>query len=337
MKKNLLLVCVFAAAVFICTNVNAQSGNVGIGTALPGSKLTVNGSFAADYKTGTATVLGENDFYYAWNGAAAGTLSLPVAAGASPTKQGRVYHIKNTGTAILTVAATGMERIDNQSGTGITSISLQAGYYVMFICKNNTAANGVATQWEVAVVGTVNPVTDATRFVGGSIIVPGAFADPVSYGTIANANWVSQAAPAVVTTGAPSAISSDGSVISTTPNTNNAGALTAGFGAVGTNGKGIYYGTGYTITNPSAGNFIITFSTPFGSIYGVTTNVYDVYQSTASGTQVGGYNNNIPGTVLNQLDNAQITYISNNSIRIRTGNRDGAWSNRSFTFVVIGK
>ena len=136
----------------ICSGLCAQTGNAGIGTVSPGSKLTVNGSFAAAYKNITVSTytLLVSDYYLAWNGSSAGTVKLPAAISGSGNFSGRVYHIKNTSTSnSLTIAANGSELMDDQSGAGVASITLPAGYYAMFISKGTTS--GVT--WEVAIVG----------------------------------------------------------------------------------------------------------------------------------------------------------------------------------------
>jgi len=135
-----------------CSCLYAQTSNTGIGTYTPGSKLTVNGSFAAAYKNVTATTysLLTSDYYLAWNGSSAGTVTLPAAISGSGNFSGRVYHIKNTSTSsALAIAANGSELMDDQSGPGVASITLPAGYYGMFISKGT--ASGVT--WEVAIVG----------------------------------------------------------------------------------------------------------------------------------------------------------------------------------------
>jgi hypothetical protein len=130
----------------------AQTDNTGIGTRAPGSTLTVNGSLAATYKNITAATytLQASDYYLAWNGSSAGTVTLSAAVSGSGNFSGRVYHIKNTSaSSSLTIAANGSELMDDQSGPGVASITLPAGYYGMFISKGT--ASGVT--WEVAIVG----------------------------------------------------------------------------------------------------------------------------------------------------------------------------------------
>lgn len=155
MRKKIYLALSFLTLASIA---NAQTGNTGIGTTTPGSKLTVNGSFAATYNNITATTytMQASDYYLAWNGSAAGTITLPAAlATGSGNFGGRIYNIKNTSTSsTLTIAAAGAELIDNQSGAGVANLALPPGYYAMIISKGATSG----TTWEVAIVGNSNTV-----------------------------------------------------------------------------------------------------------------------------------------------------------------------------------
>ena len=152
-----MLLGVLALCTFLSTSFG-QTGNTGVGTTSPGSKLTVNGSFAAPYTTVTASgAVGANDFYLAYNGSANGTLTLPAAISGSGNFVGRMYHFKNTGTATLTVAANGAELIDNQSGAGVPSVSVPVGYYAFFISKGTTTG----TTWELVLLSSSNSVPPA--------------------------------------------------------------------------------------------------------------------------------------------------------------------------------
>ncbi|WP_286707651.1 hypothetical protein [Flavobacterium sp. 38-13] len=86
--------------------------NTGINTKNPGSRLTVNGSFAGNYKIITENaVLGFTDYFTAYNGNADGTVHLPPAG--SGSLKGRVYIIKNNSNYNLTVIPSGQEQIRN--------------------------------------------------------------------------------------------------------------------------------------------------------------------------------------------------------------------------------
>jgi len=135
-----------------------QSGNTGIGSTTPGSRLTVNGSFGAPYTVVTASgTVGANDFYLAYNGGANGTLTLPAAISGAGNFLGRMYHFKNTGTATLTIAANGTELIDNQSGAGVGTVDVPSGYYAFFISKGTTTGS----TWELVLLSSSNSVPAA--------------------------------------------------------------------------------------------------------------------------------------------------------------------------------
>lgn len=156
MKKKVLFSALLA---FInCAVMYGQTGNVGINTVTPGSNLTVNGSFAATYRTvSTSGAVGSNDYYLAYDGGTNGTLTLPAAISGTGNFLGRTYHFKNTGTATLSIAANGAELIDNQSGAGVSSINIPPGYYAFFINKGGTTG----TTWELILLSSSNSVPAA--------------------------------------------------------------------------------------------------------------------------------------------------------------------------------
>ncbi|MGU3374687.1 hypothetical protein [Chryseobacterium sp. M5A1_1a] len=90
-------------------------------------------------------------------------------------------------------------------------------------------------------------------------------------------------------------------------------------------------GNGYKISNPSMGVFDIELDTPMTEIYGISSNILDSYRA-HSYPIMHEY-----GQLLNFQDNTQIAFISNKIIRIKTGDQYGTLSNRSFTFLIIGK
>ena len=126
---------------------------VGINTVNPGSTLTDSGSFAANYNivTDLNYTLSAVDYYVSWNGMGTVNILLPVAlAVGSGNYRGRIYHVKNASlTNVLEISASGTELLDNQSGLGVSSITLNPGQYAMLVSKGST---GGTTTWEVAIV-----------------------------------------------------------------------------------------------------------------------------------------------------------------------------------------
>ncbi|MBL7867968.1 MAG: hypothetical protein JNM71_08095 [Flavobacterium lindanitolerans] len=120
--------------------------NTGINTKNPGSRLTVNGSVAADYKiiTGNA-VLGYSDYYTAYNGNADAMLHLPPAGWGS--LKGRVYAIKNTSSnSMLTVIPPAQEMIYGTAN--MSSVTVPPGYYVKLISRGTVTD----TTWELLAI-----------------------------------------------------------------------------------------------------------------------------------------------------------------------------------------
>ncbi|SEV93475.1 hypothetical protein SAMN05421841_0266 [Chryseobacterium wanjuense] len=99
-------------------------------------------------------------------------------------------------------------------------------------------------------------------------------------------------------------------------------------------------GNGYTISNPRSGIFDIKFDNPLTQIYGISVNIVDSYgynDGNQSNIPAGtGSTATEPGMRLLTNDNAQVSYISNSIIRVKTGNSNGGLDNRSFTFLVTG-
>jgi hypothetical protein len=150
---SLLTIALFATVIAF-----SQNGNTGFGNPLPNSRLTVNGSFSASYNqvTSSTYTMNANDYYVVYNGAGAGTITLPVAAtgggttatapnpstGIGANLQGRLYYIKNTTAAQnLTLTAAGTETID-----GNATITVGPGQSVQLI---STGLTGAAATWEV--------------------------------------------------------------------------------------------------------------------------------------------------------------------------------------------
>lgn len=151
------------------TSAHAQTGNTGIGTSTPGSKLTVNGSFAAAYTavTGNYTMTAA-DYYVVSNSAANSVITLPAAlAAGSGNYKGRLYEIKNTHTtSVLTVAAGGTELIDDVGATGVASIAVTPGDGVLLVSNGNTAG----TTWEVVSYHSAIPTKDYDWMKAGNVV-----------------------------------------------------------------------------------------------------------------------------------------------------------------------
>jgi hypothetical protein len=142
---------------------------------------------------------------------------------------------------------------------------------------------------------------DATRFLGGTIY---ARFNSITGGTVASSKVIS------------------GNYAVGTNNTN----ITPRGGGINS-----VVGSGFTISNPLNGIFDIKFNTPYTQIYGISVNVVDAYITSDDPNPA------IAGTRLLTTDNAQVAFLSNNILRIKTGNGSGAFSNRPFTFLVTGQ
>lgn len=156
MRRNSIFLTLFAISNSIL--LYSQTGNVGINTTTPGSTLTVNGSFAATYRSVTTSGnVAATDYYLAYNGNTNGTLTLPAAVNGSGNFMGRTYHFKNTGTAVLSVTANGAELIDNQTGAGVGTVNVPPGYYAFFINKGTMTG----TTWELILISSSDSIPAA--------------------------------------------------------------------------------------------------------------------------------------------------------------------------------
>ncbi|WP_343624615.1 hypothetical protein [Flavobacterium lindanitolerans] len=153
-------------SLLLCSN-TMMSQNTGINTKNPGSILTVNGSFAADYKIVTQnTTLGISDYYVAYNGNSSGEITLPALINGSGNYKGRIYGIKNTSNSQLTIVPSGTEKIDGL--TDISSVIVPPGYYVELISKGTTAGS----TWELSMLAYVTIASTMNQLVNISVATP---------------------------------------------------------------------------------------------------------------------------------------------------------------------
>ncbi len=137
--------------------INFTGGNVGIGAATPGSTLQVAGSFAANYKTQSATpyTILATDFYVVYTGAGAGTFNLPASTAAM---KGRLYNVKNaTAAQTLSLVPNGSQTID-----GSASIAVSAGTTVQVVSTGLTTG----ATWEVVSFTAATTAVPANIYTG---------------------------------------------------------------------------------------------------------------------------------------------------------------------------
>jgi len=92
-------------------------GQVGVGTTSPNSTLDVRGSFSVPITTFSGnTTAGTSDNMLVFTGSSATTLTLPTAT----SIEGRIYWVKNGGTATVTIATTSSQTIDGLGAWSLT-------------------------------------------------------------------------------------------------------------------------------------------------------------------------------------------------------------------------
>ncbi|AZA49434.1 hypothetical protein EG346_15150 [Chryseobacterium carnipullorum] len=280
---------------------------IGINTKNPNSTLSVNGSLEGKYNQITNSyTLTHTDFLVSYTGDSDAIITLPSVGSGSSSFAGRFYRIKNISTSNITLQPSDGNFIRSTDLTGVPNFLIPPGNYVEVVNNNNPSAAGVAT-WDLTFIASttvINSSTDATRFLGGTVYV--------KY-----------------------AQNTGGTLTGKTINENyNVGANNTNIPPT-IGGINSLLGSGYTVSNPSAGIFDIKFDTLFTDIYGISVNITDAY-----GNSVTAGQNPDPtrtGSSLKSNDNSQVSFISNSIIRIKTGDSNGGLSNRPFTFLVTGK
>ena len=171
-QKDFIMKQLFLILLLYSTGMMPQNTaiNTGINTKNPGSRLTVNGSFAGDYKIVSDDVtLDDSDFYIAFNGIGRGTILLPKAISGPGNFKGRIYGIKNIsaqGELFVFSEAPSLEKID---ATGdVDYIVVPPGYYAELISKGTTTG----TTWELSMLVPTKLSSKMTRLLNVAIGVP---------------------------------------------------------------------------------------------------------------------------------------------------------------------
>jgi len=264
----------------------------------------------------------------------------------------RVSLVSTTSFAPLTAHVAGMT-VYNIATAGVGATAVSPGYYY----NNGTQWLKALSQTDIAANNGLTSTSENIKL-GGVLIAP-----TVITTTPTNTLAIAGIQPSSSTTDKALVVDANGvlktTIVSTQDdatrflggtiyarfNSTTGGTLASsrvinGNYAVGTNNTNVtpragginsVVGLGYTVSNPSAGIFDIKFSTPYTQIYGISVNIVDAY-GTADDP-----NPAISGNRLQTNDNAQVAFISNGILRIKTGNANGALSNRPFTFLVTGQ
>ena len=174
-QKDFIMKQLFLILLLYSTGMMSQNTaiNTGINTKNPGSRLTVDGSFAGDYKivSGDFT-LDDSDFYIVYNRDNKATIKLPKAISGPGNFKGRIYGIKNisrnlqSGYLTVTPEALGLEKID--AAGDVDYIEVPPGYYAELISKGTTTG----TTWELSMLVPVAQSSKMTHLLNVAIGVP---------------------------------------------------------------------------------------------------------------------------------------------------------------------
>lgn len=156
----------------------AQTGNIGIGSSVNGSRLTLGGSFAGAFRSSTSsTILTTSDYFLHYIGSATGTITLPLSQTGAANFKGRVYKIRNGSALPLIITASGSEGID-----GNLSISIAAGHSAELI--SNGATTG--TTWKIVSAGPSTYSADGLR----TALAAAGCTSCAAYDAAASGSWV---------------------------------------------------------------------------------------------------------------------------------------------------
>jgi len=138
-------------AIFIFSNF--IFGQVGINTDNPSSTLTLNGSYAGNFRViSNNTTLGNNDQFINVVANAVVTVTLP-NTNIEPSIRGRIYTIKNTSSQNVIIRGfSAGERLRTSNGTSFQTITVAPGTSVQIIKNQNITP---ANRWEVIIQSSI--------------------------------------------------------------------------------------------------------------------------------------------------------------------------------------
>ncbi|AZA51796.1 hypothetical protein [Chryseobacterium sp. G0201] len=158
----------------------AQTGNIGVNTANPGSTIDINGSLAANYTAVNTTPynLTATDFYVSYNGISNAVFNLPSAISGIGNFKGRIYTIKNNTNFTITVNPASSESIN-----GNTNLSVPENQSVQLI---STGLAGASSTWEIVSLGTSLTANNGLTALGGQMKLGGTLSQATDIATAGN-------------------------------------------------------------------------------------------------------------------------------------------------------